>query len=242
MATVRDIISASLRMIGVLDPVEALSPEQGAVGLLAFNSLVDSWNTDSLAIFTINRSVFPLTIGQQVYTLGIGGNFNMVRPTWIENASVLLTAVTPQVELPIKIDQDEDWQRINVKAVTSSFPTEVYPDGSFPLSNLYFWPVPMAVCSFVLYSPDTISAFSDLNAQVAFPPGYERAFKFNLAVEIAPEFGISSPPDVKMIAASSLDAIQKLNWTPREMDMDPMFRNKNGSSVGVRSRGAVVDP
>lgn len=239
--TAREIMETSLRLISVLDPVESMSPEQGLTAFRCFNSLIDSWNAEKLLSFKINRTVFPLIVGQQQYTLGVGGDFNMTRPAGIEDMSVLLTQNTPIIELPLQIDQDEDWQRVTVKSVVSSFPLECYPDGDFPLNNLYFWPIPMAPCSVVLYTWKRIEPNVTLSSLINYPPGFERAFKFNLAIDIAPEYGLEAPPTVQKIAMNSKRRIKNLNWTPREMSLDPMFRYDTGSSVGIKSRGYVVD-
>ena len=166
----------------------------------------------------------------------------MPRPAVIENFSILLTNVTPSVEIPITVDQDEDWRAVTVKSVSSSFPTEVYPDGGFPFNTLYFWPVPQAPCSVVLYVWNLTPEFTTINAPVAFPPGYRDAFVHNLAVILAPEFGLQAPPSVVQRAIATKEAVQRSNWTPREMSLPAHLLLQGGSSIGQRSRGAVVDP
>jgi hypothetical protein len=46
---------------------------------------------------------------------------------------------------------------------------------------------------------------------LAFPPGYLRAFKYNLACEIAPEFGMEPPPTVVRIAMTSKRNLKRIN-------------------------------
>jgi len=242
MATVRDILARSMRLLGISDPVEALTPEQGLIGLEAFNAMLDAWNADNLMVYTILRSAFALTPGKQSYTLGTGGDFSMPRPAAIENFSILLTGVNPVVEIPIRVLQDEDWRDITVKTVSSGFPTEVYPAGDYPLNTLYFWPIPTGPCSVALYTWNLVPEFTSLNDLVAFPPGYRDAFCHNLAVLIAPEFGLMASPQVAQRAISTKEAIQRINWTPREMAMPCYLRDNGGSTIGQRSRGAVVDP
>jgi len=50
-----------------------------------------------------------------------------------------------------------------------------------------------------------------LSTTLAFPPGYLRCFKYNLAVEIAAEFGIEPPPTVSRIAMSSKRNLKRIN-------------------------------
>ena len=50
-----------------------------------------------------------------------------------------------------------------------------------------------------------------LATDLAFPPGYLRAFTYNLACEIAPEFGVEPSPQVKRIAMTSKRNIKRIN-------------------------------
>ena len=46
---------------------------------------------------------------------------------------------------------------------------------------------------------------------MAFPPGYLRAFKYNLACEFAAEFGVEPPPTVARIAMASKRNLKRIN-------------------------------
>ena len=46
---------------------------------------------------------------------------------------------------------------------------------------------------------------------LAFPPGYLRAFKYNLACELAPEFGVEPSPQVSRIAMTSKRNLKRIN-------------------------------
>jgi len=61
------------------------------------------------------------------------------------------------------------------------------------------------------------------------PPGYLRAFRFNLAVEIATEFGIDPPQNVARIAMSSKRNLKRIN-NPGDIMALPY------SIVGTRQR------
>ena len=46
---------------------------------------------------------------------------------------------------------------------------------------------------------------------MAFPPGYLRAFKYNLACELAPEFGVEPSPTVQRVAMTSKRNLKRIN-------------------------------
>lgn len=50
-----------------------------------------------------------------------------------------------------------------------------------------------------------------LTTELHFPPGYMRAFAYNLAMEIAPEFGVEPSPQVMRIAMTSKRNLKRIN-------------------------------
>lgn len=242
MATVRDLIEGALRLIGIGVENEALTAYQYKISLSALNGMLDDWATQKLLVYTINRDVFALTPNKASYTLGTGGDFNVVRPTWIENASILLTANNPQYEMTISMLRDEEWREIGIKALTTTYPTYIYDQCDYPLRTIYVWPIPTVQCSLVLYLPGVLSEFSSINNVVQLPKGYERALRYNLAVELAPEYGLEASPTTMRIAANAKKNLRERNWQPMEMICDSALTSRSRiSSKGIKSFGYVVD-
>jgi len=237
--TVRDVISGAFRLLAGDDQTFTAADYQNA--LYSLNSMLQTWTTDSLDVWTINRTVFPLVIGTQSYTLGTGGTLNMARPTWIENIAIMQTGVTPNVEIPIQIMQDQDWMNLPVKAVSSSFPTSCYPQGDYPLNTLNFWPIPATQCSVVLYTPGPFGGFATINDAFSMPNGYERAVRYNLAVELAPEFGSEAPPSVMGVATLAINQIRIRNYRPDYLRCDSALLERGGNAdIFNRSYGFVA--
>ena len=212
--TVLEMITGAMRLINVVATGEFPSSDESNDALAAFQQMVDSWNADSLSIYTTGASDYSLTLGKQAYTLGPGGDFDTSRPPKIIGMSaILLTNPANPVEVPIDLYTIAEWQtKIPVKNVPGSFPQVCYDDGNMPLRTLSFWPIPAFQPSNVrIYSWQALVWPATLQTILNFPPGYARAFRYNLAVELAPEFGAQVPPAVAKVATESLAMIKTMN-------------------------------
>lgn len=212
--TANDLITRSLRLLGVIAAGEAPAFDEAGDGLKTLNEMIDGWNADRLAIFTTGSQDFPFVLGKQSYTLGSGGDFDMTRPARIDSMSaILLTDPSNPVEVPIDMYTVDQWQtQVPVKKVDSSFPQICYDDGGFPLRVLNFWPIPTLQPNAArIYSWQPLILCSSLQAQIILPPGYAEAFRHNLAVRFAPEYAVPVPASVATIAAESLARLKTMN-------------------------------
>jgi hypothetical protein len=247
-ALVQDIISSSLRLINVLGAGETMSASEGQDALFVFQTMVDSWQAERLMIFTTQRLVFPLTLGKQVYTYGVGGDFNSPRPAKIEEVSIIWLGNPNQpLELPLNYLTTEQWQAVPVKNIQSSLPMYVWDDGAFPFRNLSFWPIPNAAVNFAVYAWQALAAPATLTTQMAFPPGYMQAFRYNLAVMLAAEFP-AVPQEILIpvaaIAASSKAVVKSMNITMEDLRVDSaltqfglgLYDYRSDMPVGGRGR------
>jgi hypothetical protein len=73
------------------------------------------------------------------------------------------------------------------------------------------YPVPTKVLEFHIVSVNELTTPAVLATNLTFPPGYLRCFKYNLACEIATEFGIEPPPNVARIAMTSKRNLKRIN-------------------------------
>ena len=213
--TAYDLIRSSLRLINALASDEPLNVSDANDALVTFNQMVDSWNADRLAIFTTRTDDFPFVGNQQDYTLGTGGNFDMPRPARIDSMStIILDNPSNPVEIPLISYTVDQWQnQVPVKAVSSSFPQIYYDTGDFPLRTIKFWPYPNTSQNKVrIYSWQALAQPATLQTDVAFPPGYAEAFRYNLALRLAPEYS-GSPVSalVQQTAIESLARVKTMN-------------------------------
>jgi hypothetical protein len=82
---------------------------------------------------------------------------------------------------------------------------------SYPNIEMTIYPVPFKALEWHIVSVQPLSAAATLATDLSFPPGYLRAFRYNLACELAPEFGVEPSPQVQRIAMTSKRDLKRIN-------------------------------
>lgn len=214
MTTAGDIIYGALRLIGQLAEGEVPSAETAQDALAAMNMMIDSWSTERLAVYATQDQVFTWPAGQAVRTLGPTGNFVGLRPVLLDDATYY---VDPQgLSFMPAIINEAEYNAIVLKTVTSNYPQVIYAEPSSPNATYSIYPVPTQnmVWHFISVLPLTQPA--SLGTELVFPPGYLRAFRYNLACELAPEFGVEPSPQVTRVAMVSKRNLKRIN-NPSDM-------------------------
>jgi hypothetical protein len=210
--TALDIITNAMRKFQGIESGENPSASEAQDGLEDLNDMIDTWQTERLMIYSIQRQVFSLIVSQQTYTMGTGGDFNAARPSRIERMGIIsLQNPAQPLELPLEMLTEAQWSLIPVKQISSSLPQRVWDDNGFPLRTLSFWCIPSVPVSVAIYTWVTLGAFADLSTDYTFPPGYGDALKWNLAFRYAGQFGPNMPPNIPVMAVESKARIKSIN-------------------------------
>ena len=218
MATAGDQISRALRLLGVLAEGETPSAAVSQDALTAMNQMIDSWNTEKLSVFSTQNQVFTWPASTISRTLGPTGNFVGNRPVLVEDSTYFRDPLT-NVSYGIKIINQQQYDGIAVKTVTSTYPQVLWLNMTYPDIEMYVYPVPIRDLEWHFVSVEELTQPALLTTDLAFPPGYLRAFTFNLACEMAPEFGVEPSPQVKRIAMTSKRNIKRINNPDDVMSM-----------------------
>lgn len=214
MSTARDLIKGSLRLIGAIASGETPSADEQADGLSALNDMLDSWSLERLVVPVRTREEF--TVSTSPVSMGDGATLDSARPMRIDAASVIVGGV----ERKLDILSPEEWQAIAQKQMTSTIPLKLYAEGSSPDESINLWPIPSGPVTLVLYSWKSLGRLASANADIEFPEGYLRALRYNLAVEMAPEYGKAITDDVRAIAIEAKANIKRMNKRPVHMISD----------------------
>ncbi len=207
--TAGDQINRALRLLGVLAEGETPSAATSQDALMAFQQMVDSWNTERLSVFSTQDQVFSWPAGEIRRTLGPTGDFVGNRPVLLDDATYY--RAPSGVSYGIKFINQDQYNGIAVKTATSTFPQVIFVNETFPDVEMFIYPKPTQVLEWHFISVQELSQPAVLATQLHFPPGYMRAFTYNLAMEIAPEFGVEPSPQVQRIAMTSKRNLKRIN-------------------------------
>jgi hypothetical protein len=225
-----DLFKQSLRLARVtLRAGRIPSTDQYAEALTAANSMLGRWSADRLKAFSIVLEPFTLIAGTKSYTIGPAGTFNTSRPQRIERANLLTSSDTRQALEVVNVD---DWADV-VSQDTQGPPSILYNDRASPLSTLRFNYTPAQNYPIELYSWKPFDRFVDGAAVITFPPEYEEAIVYNLAMRLAALDGKLGQVDqeVREIARTSLRDIESLNAPAPVMACDEAVLSQDATSL-----------
>ena len=226
--TAGDIITGALRLLGVVAEGESPSPESAADALSAMNQMIESWNTERLSVFSTQDQIFswPATVISR--TMGPTGDFVGNRPITIDDSTYFKDPSTG-VSYGLKLINQQQYNGIALKTVRSTYPQVMWVNMTYPDIEMYIYPVPTRVLEFHIVSVEELTRPAILATKLTFPPGYLRAFRYNLACELAPEFGVEPSRQVQRIAMTSKRNLKRIN-NPDDIMAIPY------SIVGTRQR------
>ena len=217
MATALDIITRSLRDLGVLGIGEVPDADQAANGLVTLNDLMESLANESLMIYASTSTTTTMT-GALSYNFA-----TTTRYISLDNAYFTLNSV----DYPLAIITKEQYQDIALKSLVGSLPACVMYDTQFPTGVLYVYPVP-STGTLTVSGRKPFTAFATLTDTVSLPPGYNAMLRANLANDMQSEYGKQRPK----IAADAMRLkanLKRTNHKPRvmatDMPIDAPYRN-----------------
>lgn len=245
--TVLDVITESLQLLQVYASSEQVTSADANLGMFVLQDMMDDWSNQSLATYEVLEQSATLVPGQQSYTIGPGGNFDMTRPIRILtdpgtayvqdfNGNNYYMAVVPR----------DKWNLYGNRSIqiVSDFPDTLFYDPQFPLGIINVLPVPTIAYTMFWDSYLQFGNFLSLTQVVSLPPGYNRAIKTNLAVCLKPYFKTAAiDPLIVKEAADRLGNIKRSNMRENVAVMEPElvsrsqisynpYTDRSGSSSG----------
>ncbi len=216
-------INRALRLLGVLAEGETPSAATAQDSLMALNQMIDSWSIERLSVFSTIDQIVNWPVGSINETLGPSGslvrlNGTAVRPVLVDDSTYFKDPGTG-VSYGVKLINQQQYNGIAVKTVTSTFPQVVFVNMTYPNIDIFIYPRPTRLLEWHFISVQELTQPANLSTDILFPPGYLRAFTYNLACEIAPEFGVEPSPQVQRIAMYSKRNLKRINNPDDVMSM-----------------------
>lgn len=227
--TVAELIRGALRTLGVLASGETPAAAEQADALVSLNDMLDSWAGERLVLYATLRSTHTLTPSLNPHTIGSGGTFSTTRPVRIDRASIIRAAAAG-TETPLALLSDAEWQTTPNKTDTGT-PAALWVETAHPLAKLWLHPIPSAADTLVLYTWQQLGRFASASETVDLPPGYQRALRFNLAAELAGEYGVALSAENASIAAESKATLKRMNAKPSYLRCDDAVLGAGGFNL-----------
>jgi len=195
--TAKTLIKSAIRVVsGGRDP----TAEEQADGFEALKMMLRSWSAQNINLYYSVTDTLAAD-GSESYTIGSGGDINTVRPAAIRGART--------ADNLVEVIDEARYRRLALGGSVGSI-AHIWYNPDYPLGLLYPWPQ----SSGTVYL-DSLRELSDpalITSDVEFPPEYDEAIKFNLAIRLAPEYGKLLDTLTIFLARDSLSTIQSRNF------------------------------
>ena len=227
-----DLIRATLRLIGAVSSSETPNADESSDALEALNLMLGSWGASRFLSASTSKVTHNCN-GSTSYTIGVSGDINTTRPTAIYNAFWS----TGGLDYPLSILDYSDYENIGIKTI-GGIPEYIVLKPDNPLSTIYLFPVP-ANGTLTL---DNVRPATDLTLadDLPYPPEWIRALKFNLAIELSPEFGFTASPELVALAQESKAIVMRSMVTVPLAKFDallPTNMKQSGSKTFITGGG-----
>ena len=214
--TALKLIGGAMRLFGGVSSGEEPTPEEASDALGILNDLLEGWSLEGLSVWGSSNQTFNVSAGVATYTIGVGGTFNTNRPVNIFDAYYNWSGV----DFPVEIIDQIRYNNIKLKTQQQQLIKQLLYVNENPLGVITVWPVPSTSSALTLSCGRILTQVPDLATQLAYPPGYAKALRYALAVDLAPEFGKEVSSSVLGIAKTTKGAIKVANMTTPVMQFD----------------------
>lgn len=179
--TAQELIEAAGRVLSV----NYMSAGELADGLEALQIMLRSWSVEGISVEILNEIDHTLSAGVGSYTIGPAGCD--IDSDWVVEVLHGFCRIGG-LDYPLKVLTEADYDRIALKS-TAGIPSKIFYKPTYPNGQINLYYVPEGAYSMVLKASTIMDEPSALANEITFAPYYDSAIKWNLAVNLAPEYG-----------------------------------------------------
>lgn len=227
--TAQDYIKMSLRTLGLYASGESISDDEMQDNLQSLNIMLNSWAADKLIHQAHIKESFTLSAASGVYTIGQDQTFNTVKPMTIELAKI----TDNNSDYPVYIKSLEYFESIANKSLTGR-PYILYYDPGISqpygeIGKIYLYPKRDKEYSLTIYSVKPFREFTSLTHQIDIPQYFVKAIKYNLCIEIAPEYGKKVPAEIIKSAEDGMKILKRMTAKNYDIVFDFNVKGAGGT-------------
>lgn len=193
--TRNNIIESSLRLLGVLE--EGVQPTAQAIenASMVLNMMLKDWMTDGIKLWTVTELVIPLNANQTTYTIGPSSiyDLNTNKPLRLIQAFLRNISVNPNVDLPMTIISEQEYNILGAKKNTGTINTVFYkPYLNHGELKVFLTPNASTVADYELHMnvQKPIQDITTANQTFDFPQEWYQSLRWGLAAELAADYGL----------------------------------------------------
>lgn len=181
--TRNEIIERAYRIIGKGSMSEPVSAEMFSQAIVALNSMIKSWQSKHVFLWTLKEFFQTLTAGQASYSLAASDP-----PVYaIDRAYLRYDNIDHLVDVA-------SWrQYVDIPDKTSAGDPSVVALNTAITPTLYTWPVPQQTRTLYYTGIVKLKDFDTAGGNADFPVRYVEAITFGLAHKLAFEYGLPIP-------------------------------------------------
>ena len=224
-------IDGALRLIGVLAAGEEASPTEHEDALERLNGMIDGFNISGLTVSLLqNRAYSPPIAGwTSKITIGldVANTFNEVAPIDITSAFFRDTGGVDFKMVSMGINE---WADMAYKAITAP-PTKYYANYYGHNVSLQFDVIPWQTYTLhLICKTPYVNTFLPTD-NIDWDYGFEEMLRYQLAVRLAPEYGVMLRPDIAGLALNLMSNIKRRNRINDTMVVDAGLQSKISKGI-----------
>lgn len=185
--TRNQIIESALRKLGVLAEGQTPSTQNYSDGMMALNAVIAQLRAVGMPLWARSEYTFTPTTG--TYTIGTGMTLNTPFPVKLLQAFRTET----NAKIPLEVMAREDFNILPTTNTGSPIKVNYQPFVNY--GTVSFWPVPTSTntATVTLVYQRPYQYFTTSTETMDFPEEWYNAIIYNLAVRLAPEWGVPLP-------------------------------------------------
>jgi hypothetical protein len=219
--TIQDILNSAFKELGVLATGETLPADMAQDARSKLNLMLGSWSVRNVSVLATVEESFVLTASDGDYTIGPSGNFNTTRPLKILNASI---EDDQDIFTPMDLIGEDQYTSYGDRTTVTGLPSRLWYKPTQPLGRIRLYYIPNKAYTLHISSQKPFVSIATLNEELDVDPVYLEAVVYNLAVRLAPGYGVTPSLLVTDMAKELFDRL--LVYVAPDMTMFP--------DVGVR--------